>query len=98
MNRLLSISLLAVAVLVGYSIREPRVSAQPSSLPYSVGDSVRLEYADGTTRPVCVIEQFYDSFVSCKVSSPTFAAPGAPPKIVYNLGTAISVQLVKKAD
>ena len=98
MYRLLSISLLAMAVLVGYSIREPRVSAQTLSLPYTVGDSVRLEYADGSSRGACVIEQFYGSFVSCKVSSPSFVAPDAPPKLVYNLSTVISIQLVKKAE
>ena len=98
MYRLLSISLLAMAVLIGYSIREPRVSAQTLSLPYTAGDSVRLEYVDGASRGTCVIEQFYGSFVSCKVSSPTFAAPDAPPKLVYNLSTVISIQLVKKAE
>ena len=98
MYRLLSISLLAMVALIGYSIREPRVSAQNLSLPYSAGDSVRLEYADGTSRGACVIEQFYGSFVSCKVSSPSFVAPDAPPKIVYNLSTVISIQLVKKAE
>ena len=101
MYRLLSISLLAMAVLIGYSIREPRVSAETLSLPYTAGDSVRLEYADGRSRGACVIEQFYGSFVSCKVSSPAFAAPGAPgapPKIVYNLSTVISIELVKKAE
>ena len=98
MNRLLSISLLGVAVLAGYSIREPQVSADTLHLPYTVGDSVRLEYPDGMTRAVCVIERFYDSFVSCKLSSPSFAAPDAPTKIVYNLDTVIAIQLVKKAD
>lgn len=98
MYRLLSISLLAMAAAVGYSIREPRVSAQTLSLPYTVGDSVRLEYADGSSRGACVIEQFYGSFVSCKVSSPSFVAPDAPPKLVYNLSTVISIQLVKKAE
>jgi hypothetical protein len=34
MYRLLSISLLAIAVLVGYLIREPSVSAQTLALPY----------------------------------------------------------------
>jgi hypothetical protein len=98
MYRLLSISLLAIAVLVGYLIREPSVSAQTLALPYSAGDSVRLEYADGMTRGLCVIEQFYGSFVSCKISSPAFVAPDAPPRIVYNLSTVISIQLVKKAE
>ena len=98
MYRLLSISLLAVAVALGYSIREPRVSAQTLNLPYNAGDSVRLEYADGSSRAMCVIEQFYGSFVTCKVSSPSFVAPDAPPKIAYNLSTVISIQLVKKAE
>ena len=98
MYRLLAISLLAIALLVGYSIRGPRVSAQGASLPYRVGDSVRLDYADGLTRGTCVIEQFYGSFVSCKLQSRGFVAPDAPPSTIYNLSTAISIQLIKKAD
>jgi hypothetical protein len=97
MYRLLSISLLATAVLIGYAIREPRVSAQTLTLPYTVGDSVRLQYADEKSRGICVIERFYGSFVSCKMTSPTFP-PDATPTIVYNLGTVISIDLVKKAD
>jgi hypothetical protein len=96
MYRLLSISLLAIAVLVGYSVREPRVSAQGASFPYRVGDSVNLEYADGS--PACVIEQFYGSFVSCKVQLRGFTAPDAPPSIFYNLSTTKSIRLIKKAD
>src|SRR5262245_15500186 len=98
MYRLLSISLLAIAVVVGYSPREPRVKAQTLSLPYTVGDSVHLEYVDGRSRGTWVIEQFFGSFVSCKTSSPAFVAPGAPPTIVYNPSTVIAIQLVKKAD
>jgi len=98
MYRLLSISLLAIAVLFGYLSREPRVSAQTLTLPYTVGDSVRLQYADEKSRGTCVIERFYGSFVSCKMTSPTFLPPDAPPTIIYNLGTVISIDLVKKAD
>jgi len=98
MYRLLSISLLAIAVLVGYLSREPRVSAQTLTLPYTVGDSVRLQYADEKSRGTCVIERFYGSFVSCKRTSPAFVTPDAPPPIVFNLSTVISIDLVKKAD
>lgn len=98
MYRLLSISLVAIAVLVGYTIREPRVSAQTLTLPYTVGDSVYLQFADEKSRGTCVIERFYGSFVSCKRTSPAFVPPDAPPTIVYNLSTAISIELIKKAD
>ena len=98
MYRVLSVLRLATALFIGYSLREPRVSAQTLTLPYYPGDSVRLDYADGQTRPVCEIAQFYGSFLSCKVASSGFAAPEAPPRVMYNLNTVISIQLVKKAD
>jgi hypothetical protein len=100
MYRLLSVSVLVIALLAGYSMREPRVSAQSTylALPYTAGDTVRLEYADGQTRANCEIAQFYGTFVTCKVSSSTFVAPDAPPKIVYNLSSVISISLVKKSD
>ena len=97
MSRVLSVSLLAFGLFVGFAIREPRISAQGPSFPYAVGDSVRLDYPDGVTRSACVIEQVYGSFISCKSSSPAFSTPDAPPKTVYNLSTVISIQLVKRA-
>jgi hypothetical protein len=98
MNRVLTIGLVSLGLLIGYVAREPRVNAQGRSFPYSVGDAVRIEYADGQTRAVCVVEQFYGSYVSCKLTSRTFVPPDAPPTIVYNLDTAISVSLLKKAE
>jgi hypothetical protein len=98
MYRLLAMSLVALALLVGYSIREPKVSAQTSSLPYHAGDSVRLEYPDGLSRGTCVIEQFYGPFISCKVQSRGFVAPDAPPSVIYNLNTVISIHLLNKAQ
>jgi hypothetical protein len=90
--------MVAIVLLVGHSIREPRVAAQTLTLPYNVGDTVRLDYADGLTRGNCLIEQFYGPFISCKVQSRAFVAPDAPPSVIYNLNTAISIQLVKKAQ
>lgn len=98
MYRLLAMSLVAVMLLVGYSIREPRVAAQTLSLPYHTGDSVRLEYADGLSRGPCVIEQVYGSFISCKVQSRGFLAPDAPPSVIHNLNSVISIHLVNKAQ
>ena len=98
MNRALAVGFLALGLLIGYVVRAPRADAQGRSFPYSVGDSVRIEYAETQTRGLCVIEQFYGSFVSCKVSSRTFVPPDTPPTIVYNLDTALSVSLLKRAD
>ena len=97
MYRLLAMSLVALALLVGYSIREPKVAAQTMSLPYHAGDSVNLVYADGSSRS-CVIEQFYGPFVSCKVQSRGFVAPDAPPSVIYNLNTVISIHLVNRSQ
>jgi len=98
MYRLLAMSLVALALLVGYSFREPRIAAQTLSLPYHPGDSVRLEYPDGHSRGNCVIEQFYGSFISCKVQSRGFLGPDAPPPVIYNLDTVISIQLVNRSQ
>ena len=98
MHRLLSVSVLVIAVLVGYSLREPRVNAQGASLPYGVGDTVRLEYANGQVSPDCEIAQLYGPFISCKVPTSTFVAPDAPPRVVYNLSTVVSIRLQKKSD
>lgn len=98
MYRLLAMSFVAIALLVGYSVREPRVAAQTLTLPYSAGDTVRLDYADGLSRGNCVIERFYGPFISCKVQSRGFVAPDVPPSVIYNLNTAISIQLVTKSQ
>jgi len=45
-----------------------------------------------------VIEQFYGSFISCKVQSRGFLAPDAPPPVIYNLDTVISIQLVNRSQ
>src|SRR5262245_60765423 len=98
MNRVLAVAFLALGLLFTYAVRAPRVDAQARSFPYTGGDSIRIDYADGQTRATCIIEQFYGSFVSCKAVSRAFGASDATPRIVYNLDTAISVSLVKKAE
>ena len=98
MNRVLAIGFVALGLLIGYAVRAPRVDAQARGFPYIGGDSIRIDYADGQTRATCIIEQFYGSFVSCRPVSRTFWAQDPAPKILYNLDTAISVSLVKRAE
>jgi hypothetical protein len=98
MNRALSVGLIAIGLLIGYLVRAPQVDAQTASFPYGRGDTVRIEYPDGLSRGSCVIERFYESFVSCSMPSRLFVTPDAPPTLVYNLGAAISVHLVKRAE
>ena len=98
MNRLVAIGLLAIGVLGGYLLRPPAVNAQRVDFPFQNGDSVDILYADNMSRP-CVIDQFYGSFVTCKPTGVGFTVVERKPfPFVLNLGSAISVTLVKKAD
>lgn len=94
MNRLVAIGLLAIGLLTGYLLRPPSVNAQSSNFPFRPGDVISIQYAD-TSRP-CAIDQFYGSFVTCKLgrTSPGDLANNVPSKpFVLNLGTAISITL-----
>jgi len=93
MKGLVAVGLVAVGVLGGSLLRPLGVDAQQADFRFQPGDAVTIDYS-GTSLP-CQIDRFYGSFVSCK------RQPGAPDVVqrpfVYNLSTAISVTLVKKA-
>jgi hypothetical protein len=96
MNRLVGVGLLAIGLLSGYVLRPPSVNAQAANLPFRPGDLISIQYAD-TSRP-CAIDQFYGSFVTCKQArtSPGDLANNVVSKpFVLNLGTAISITLVR---
>jgi hypothetical protein len=93
MDRLLSATLLAIGLLLGYFARPSVLEAQPSGFPYGPGDSISITYADGIIRS-CVIDTFFGSFVSCKPADPPFASKSRP--FVYNLSTTVSVTLVNE--
>ena len=98
MNRVLSVGLVAIGLLAGSLVHGPQVAAQSTSFPYAPGDTVRIDYPDGVSRGSCVIDRFYESFVSCKPAPRLGAAPDTLPALVYNLNAAISVHLVKRAE
>lgn len=95
MNRLLSVALLVTGLLVGFLSRPPVVQAQPPGFPYRPGDSISITYQDSTNR-TCIIENFFGSFVSCKVPDQPFGEKPRPR--VYNLSTSVSVTLVSRPN
>lgn len=95
MNRLVLVALLVTGLLVGFLSRPPVVEAQPPRFPFSTGDSISITYQDSTSRS-CVIENFFGSFVSCKVPEQPFGQPPLPR--VYNLSTSVSVTLVSRPN
>jgi hypothetical protein len=88
-------------VLGGSLLRPYAVDAQQASFPFNRGDAISIDYSDSTrvSHP-CVIDRFYGSLITCKPQALPVGLPStlAEKPFVYNLSTAISITLVKKAE
>jgi hypothetical protein len=56
--------LLALAALAGYAAGTRPVEAQAEAFPFQVGDTVRVSFQNGGTRP-CWIQEIRGTFARC---------------------------------